>query len=51
MSTTQAKYASTQSGVYSGNITIVQPRRRTDMGTRARPLNHLARAARTKREL
>jgi len=23
MSTTQAKYASTQSGVYSGNITIV----------------------------
>ena len=28
----------------------LQPRRRTDMGTRARPLNHLARATRTKRE-
>ena len=28
----------------------LQPRRRADMGTRARPLNHLARAARTKRE-
>ena len=25
----------------------LQPRRRADMGTRARPLNHLARAART----
>ena len=28
----------------------LQPRRRANMGTRTRPLNHLARAARTKRE-